>query len=794
MKITRALFLPKKGIPMKDLFRVSAVLLCFFLASDVFSAPRIGTEPAGAAVPSFTETEIDFRYDGQVVTGGVLKADGKTILISASDAAIVGLKLEGEGNRVLITGERVTLEDCSFAGAETEVTGKGFFALRCNFDKVSFSAEATDAEAARCVIGGEVVLGGRNQVLYGNRCAAVRADGASNLSVVKNEGESIALQNVSHANLSENVWNEGIVYDDRAGLWGSDLPGVLDEEEHAGADESRLPQNDKTRFEASTVREKVYFGGTFVSLNECAASAAVSSDEEFILPPGVYLNAEPFGFTDRRNFTLAAYGALIRFKNYAVTSVGIIRCDDFAAEGLTTDHMRVANAQGTVVAIDGESFVWKPDEGYGFDLADPAFFSPVGIGHAFHADDRLPYMDCYELHYVKNEDGTFTVSKVSGLSVGDRFTIRGLGGHVFDIADSGNITFRDMTIWSGSAFAFNVWQGAGRVSILRTLVVPGPKPEGAAEERVHSTCDASHFSNVRLGPFVEDSVFTDMTDDGMNVNGHYAVTDGYDSETHTFSIVKSYTVMYGTYASHTASFKKGDTIRVLTHDSKLLAETSAAGPVENGKLTVSDRLELPTTDVVLQNACAQSSGFTVRNTVVERIRSRGLLIKAGDGLVEHCTFRDVRTAGILGQPESIAWPEFGFVSNLTIRNNLFVGTGYADPKIRLFAPIAFCGDGPATADPAYQLHHNLIIEGNLIKDRRNETAIWLSHVTGAVVRGNTVTEPSPSILDEGGLESLPAPLTIDSATDVEISGNTWPERVAAPVEVLEAVRRLRVGR
>ena len=239
----------------------------------------------------------------------------------------------------------MTLEDCSFDGAETVVTGKGFFAVRCNFGELDLTAGAADAEAARCAIGGAVSLGGRNQVLYGNRCASVRAEGASNLSVVKNAGDSISLKNVSLANLSGNAWNGEILYDDRAELWGSDLPGVLDGQEHAGADPSRLPHSDKTRFESSVVREKVYRHGEFVSLNQAVASAAGSADEELVLPAGVYLNVEPISFTDRRGFTLAAYGVLARFKSYTATAVGIARCDRLAAEGVTIDHMRVANAQ-----------------------------------------------------------------------------------------------------------------------------------------------------------------------------------------------------------------------------------------------------------------------------------------------------------------------------------------------------------------------------------------------------------------------------------------------------------------
>ena len=154
------------------------------------------------------------------------------------------------------------------------------------------TAGAADAEAARCAIGGAVSLGGRNQVLYGNRCASVRAEGASNLSVVKNAGDSISLKNVSLANLSGNAWNGEILYDDRAELWGSDLPGVLDGQEHAGADPSRLPHSDKTRFESSVVREKVYRHGEFVSLNQAVASAAGSADEELVLPAGVELDTE----------------------------------------------------------------------------------------------------------------------------------------------------------------------------------------------------------------------------------------------------------------------------------------------------------------------------------------------------------------------------------------------------------------------------------------------------------------------------------------------------------------------
>ena len=206
----------------KTLFAALALSL-FLFAVSAFSVPQVGAEKGLSEGSLFVETEIDSRYNGQIVAAGLLEAEGKTITISASDTAVTGLHLEGKGNTVRITGERVTLENCSLAGAETVVTGKGFFAVRCDFDDLTFAAEAADAEAARCVIEGAVSLYGRNQVLYGNRCGAVEADGAANLSVVKNEGESVTVRNASFVNLSGNSWKKEVSFDDRAALWGSDL-------------------------------------------------------------------------------------------------------------------------------------------------------------------------------------------------------------------------------------------------------------------------------------------------------------------------------------------------------------------------------------------------------------------------------------------------------------------------------------------------------------------------------------------------------------------------------------------
>ena len=57
---------------MKKRLSVFLALFVLAFAARAYSAPAIGTNPASVETPPFTETKIDSRYDGQVVSGGVL--------------------------------------------------------------------------------------------------------------------------------------------------------------------------------------------------------------------------------------------------------------------------------------------------------------------------------------------------------------------------------------------------------------------------------------------------------------------------------------------------------------------------------------------------------------------------------------------------------------------------------------------------------------------------------------------------------------------------------------------------
>jgi hypothetical protein len=64
--------------------------------------------------------------------------------------------------------------------------------------------------------------------------------------------------------------------------------------------------------------------------------------------------------------------------------------------------------------------------------------------------------------------------------------------------------------------------GAGSMLLQKVSVVPGPRPKGAATDRLISTnSDGSHFITVEQGPTIGDCRFANTSDDAVNVHGFY---------------------------------------------------------------------------------------------------------------------------------------------------------------------------------------------------------------------------------------------------------------------------------
>ncbi len=764
------------------------------------------------------------KREGDTVTFPAgLYAITDTLVLAEDDTIYQMDGVELWGGKVEITGAQVAIDTLCLVCCDVQVTGDCVTFYNCCLQLEAYALRATGdgLTVQSCYIDGHFYVEGRdtlfawcpykyfhlectgdNVTLYGNFCSVMEAgawhfSGCQDISVIGNTFDpmytKITLDNCAYVNFSDNV-----VYGKKEGessyeavlctnfwstddtdfpLWGNNVYPHEDIATDYGADMNRIPDNHKERFQNGVIREKIYYNGQFRSPTSVIAAMS-GRYQQMVLPCGVYENLPTISLYKEENFALYGYGALLCFENFTTGAIWIDESHDLAVCGVTIDFMALPNAQGTVLSAEGGKVVWRCDEGYGSDITDTSKFLPDGMAHIFR--DGLPVGDTAFSARTKNGDGTVTLTGGGGIQAGDRLVFRGKGAHVITVQRSGQTDFRDVTVWAGSGFGWSGWEGEGPVTLSRCLVMPGPKPDNATVERTVSTCDATHFSNMRKGPTLTDCHFTDMTDDGTNINGHYTVTEGYNAEKRTFTCQPTFTVTTGTYSSQLSNIQPGDLLRILTQEGQLIGEVKATSDGASNRVTIdTDWLtggdeNIPANGrVVLQNISACGEGFLLRNCVVERIRSRGLLIKTG-GTIEHCTIIDTRMAGILVKPESADWPEFGFTTDLVIRYCHILRNGYAATGDDLFSAICVEGDVRATEDKAYQLHRNILVEGNCIEARKNNIALKLSHVNGGVVKDNIFLPRHESAYANPAADPG-APVLVIGSSNVELVGNTWPE-------------------
>ncbi len=614
---------------------------------------------------------------------------------------------------------------------------------------------------------GEIKLtGADNAAAFGNDCAAVTAVSCRNLTASGNilpEKGKITLSGVSHALVTGNTGGgrvPEVVRTDSTPVYGGDIPGEGTSPAgtpQAGADESRLPSVSPARFKDMQVRNLIPSGGKTVTA-DYYITKLIEKGGEVIIPPGVYSLTSPLYIADTEDLRIYAYGVLFVYKDSSKQALSLRNSKNIAIRGLTVDFASVPNAQGTVLSAEGGKIVWKSDEGYGFDLTDKARFTPEAAAEGFRFGSMLPFCDLYGINKntIKNADGTFTLDSAAALEPGDKLTFRGNFAHVIYAEGCSGVLLEDVTLWGGSGFGFCEVAGEGGSLLSRVLMTPGPKPEGAAAERMLSVCDATHCTNMRRGITVRDCLFEYMTDDGTNVNGTYGLIGGYDATTG----IVSYN------ADTMPAVLAGDRIWIMTTDGRFLLDTKAVTAGNGGKVKIAGTFTLPAGEsAFIENVSANGAGFLFENTLIRGNRSRGLVIKSTNGTVTRCTIDSSGMTGLLLKPEiSDNWGECGFTENVVLSCNRIVNTGYFDPGSDAQSAIAVRTD-LAAPDESYFSHRNITVEGNLIEGYHGGYAVCLRGVAGASVTGNVIGQ-------RGAAVSGP-PLYLSGCDSVRVEGNSF---------------------
>ena len=347
--------------------------------------------------------------------------------------------------------------------------------------------------------------------------------------------------------------------------------------------------------------------------------------------------------------------------------------------------------------------------------------------------------------------------------------------------------------------------------------------------------DATHVVACAQGSQATSCLFENMCDDATNQHAHHSrLADVRDLGNGETMLVYKNNVSERSWdasknttpGSGTKAFKVGDRVYVYTSkgqlvcDAKALSVTVDLKETEPNSLNPNQKIALygvkvptasvnlqalegydlsddsykPTNKVLVDNMDMASNYFNFDNSKFQNIRSRGLLIKASNGTIKNCTFRNIgmSCAAILYE---IYWGESGVTEDLLVDRNLFDHTGYFANK-DLYATVSITGLGSEVSED-FLLYKDIIISNNVMMRRTTDYAVYVNSAKNVKIIGNSfgpfVGNNFTSHPEDPDPDNAPRPLIhVFAAMDVEISGNTYPSADLMGVDYVVAEKNIHV--
>ncbi len=528
-------------------------------------------------------------------------------------------------------------------------------------------------------------------------------------------------------------------------------------------------------------------------LSEEVDDAYYRGARKVVIAPGVYNLYNPatrlekagrpshFGLQDVKDFTLEGYG--VKFIGYTpsdgTSGTGKDRCmmlfrecENITIKGFTTDYINLSYTQAEVIKIEEnvgslkENFVTiKIDKGYPDYLDDPEFFPSSLTGVIYDAKTELPkdMGSTFNLSpkRVDGEERTFRCQNYNArtmkfFEVGDLVTIRmnACTGMNTCFQHCRNVSLIDHTIYSGHYGVLNEPtydrdENGGltdTVYFKNVKVTYGDKPEGATRKRLISTlADGIHNSYISGDVIMEDCLVEGNMDDLFSLNGrHYMITDKGEAE-------NQYYISGVAYASVA---RKGDEFAIYDENSnyKGVVKAKEVKSLGSGEYTPPEDskdingyeftgfllVTFEDTDLDIQlkdfafDVDASAGHYTLRNCTMRRSTGRGALLQAWNGLVENCTFDNVKMGiALTGEKTCAQGP---YAKDVVVRNCSFTNCGnQADVKTGLYIT-----DGAITTkvEESGRANENIVID-NCYFDNNYSYDILMGNTRNAIITNNT---------------------------------------------------------
>ena len=329
--------------------------------------------------------------------------------------------------------------------------------------------------------------------------------------------------------------------------------------------------------------------------------------------------------------------------------------------------------------------------------------------------------------------------------------------------------------------------------------------------------DATHITGCTEGITAISCLFEYMCDDGSNHRASsgrlHSITDNGDGTTtieYKHSLGEVYAKNYGVKVGSVCNpFRVGDRVYSYTSKGQLLCDTpaleasrevgSGINEVTGGEYKIF-ATKVKTSDLCLKvlkgydlsenhyrldnkvwvdNTDRNSQGFRFDNVLVQGIRSRGFMVKAPNGTITHSTYRNLDMAAVACKAE-VDWNESTIAKDITISHCLFDNTGRFNnkPDIKMYAPViiqSLC----KYIGPNSLLHSNIVIDHNKFMNCQNKRAIYVNSVRNVKITDNVFCP-----IENESEDNLGISIDIETAMDVEISGNTYSPNAKTPLDAI----------
>jgi hypothetical protein len=333
------------------------------------------------------------------------------------------------------------------------------------------------------------------------------------------------------------------------------------------------------------------------------------------------------------------------------------------------------------------------------------------------------------------------------------------------IDHSKNVLLEDIHIYHAGGMGI-IAQRSDTLTLQHCEVTTPP----GSPRLVSTTADATHFVCCKGLILVENCLFENMLDDGINVHGIYAAcVESFGPATIGVRLVNP--MQFGFDFA-----QQGDVLRFSSRETLLKYGEGVVTSVQRiNEAYLKIQFDRPVEQFVTAQACVDNLSWQpdviFRHNVVRNNRARSLLISSGSKvLIEENKFERPSMSVFLIEGDCEHWYESGPVQDIIFRRNVVIGNDATLPLMQ-FSPYQ---SGVEQLLPPY--HRNILIENNVfyvvqphLINARRIGGLYFLHNTVKFVGNHEAYLHGPTF-------------TLNTCEDVSIAENTFTLPAAATVE------------